>query len=303
MWLIMKKYHHTDSDHLVHVLKNLIGKLKEICSLEYSYKFPIFIDKAQLFCPNEHNLLHNKYTCTPHNIARQNDLFSLLLNTFSTIKENRLFITGIAFTGEVIEFKISSAGKQNEGIKVIVGQSLIETKEDLLGKLQSIMKTKELSEFVDASIQNYLPIRRRVFTLACSKILEKNINNAESFKAAFDESIEETKKAITKHFKDFSGNYLNDKTILKFYSLFDFSVFDHTYLGATLPPTLKKFKRIFITSGIAPYITYPQVNSIGQASKYLENLFVKKLHRIFVVVWNLLMNFRYYSRMKRKKLP
>ena len=260
LWLLEKNYHH-DSFELELLLDNIFLKLKQIFELK---KFPIFIDEAQLFGPNEHELLQNKYTCTPFTSPRQNDLYALMLNTYGKIRENvnLLCLIGTTFTGDDDE-RSYGAARQEIPLKVIVGHSLIETKDDLLKKMKSIMNvTKELAEFIDTSIHEYLPLRRGVFTLACSKILKNNQNNMKSFKKAFDESFEDTKKTIIKKLmnkKLTEREEINVKTLLKFFSLFDVSVFDHTYLGAFLP---KKFHDIFIDTGIAPYYTDPYKNEI-----------------------------------------
>ena len=183
------------------------------------------------------------------------------------------FVIGTAFSSDVIKQINSSAAKQDEDIKVIVGQSLIETKEDLVKKLKSIMKvTKELAKFIDTSIHKYLPIRRRVFTRACSNILLYNKNTAESFKEAFDNSFSKAKDKIAKHFPELlARNRYQDnvaKTLLKYLSMFDVSEFDHTYLGALLPQHLENFTKILIASGIAPYYTDPQVINVGLQNAY-----------------------------------
>ena len=131
-------------------------------------------------------MLLNKYTCSIHNKPRQNDLLSLIMGTFSDIKKNRLCVTGTAFSGEVIDVLRSSVAKNDDNIQMIVGQSLIETKEDLLVKMKSIMNvTKELAAFIDTSIDKYLPLRRRVFSLACSFILKTNKKYCRIFRSSF----------------------------------------------------------------------------------------------------------------------
>ena len=170
MALVETNHHHIPPNSLRLLLTTLFGdlekKLKDV-------KLPIFIDEAQTFCPNSTRLLHNKYTCTPYNTPRQNDLFSLILNAFSVVKNNNmLIVTGTAFSAEVIQQINPSAGKQDfEYLLTIVGQSLINTKADLCDKLKDIMKiTKELETFINIHMDNYLPMRRRVFTLACANI-------------------------------------------------------------------------------------------------------------------------------------
>ena len=254
LWLLEKNYHH--SRKLYTLLDGVLCQLRNILKCELN-KFSIFIDEAQLFCPNEHELLQNKYTCTAFTSPRQNDLYFLMLDTYLTIKENHLCVVGTTFLGNTRSSSPSITVK-TPPYYALVGHSLIETKEDLLEKLKSIMNiTKELSEFIDTSIHEYLPLRRGVFTLACSKILKNNHNNMKSFKKAFDESFEDTKKTIIKKLmnkKLTEKEEINVKTLLKFFSLFGCSVFDHTYLGAFLP---KKFQEIFIDTGIAPYYTDP----------------------------------------------
>ena len=255
LWLLNKNYHH-DSYELKELLDNILRELEKIFELD---KFSIFIDEAQLFCPNEHKLLQNKYTCTLFNSPRQNDLYALMLNTYAAIKRNLLCVIGTTFAGDYNPPIKSYVAKPETPLKVIVGHSLIETKDDLLKKMKSIMNvTKELSEFIDTSIHEYLPLRRGVFTLACSKILKNNQNNMKSFKKAFDDSFEDTKKTIIKKLMNKKLTEREEiKTLLKFFSLLDCSVFDHTYLGAFLP---KKFHDIFIDTGIAPYYTDPYKN-------------------------------------------
>ena len=314
-WLVSQKYHHFTSEELELVLQNLLDQFRDNFNLPVSHKFSIFIDEAQSFCSTDNDdnkkdlinekekkekkekqLLNGKYTCTANNTPRQNDLFSLLLATFSKINDNCFFVTGTAFSSDIINLINSSACKQDEDIKIIVGQSLIETKEDLVKKLKSIMNvTKELAEFIDTSIHKYLPIRRRVFTRACSNILLYNENTAESFKNAFDDSFSKAKDKIAKHFPELlARNKYQDnvaKTLLKYLSMFDVSVFDHTCLGALLPQHLENFTNILIASGIAPYYTmlvHKMPIILRTFTSYLKNLFVWKLQKSIVKMCQLL---------------
>ena len=212
-------------------------------------------------------MLLSKYTCSIHNKARRNDLMSLILGTFSDISENfRLGVTGTDFSGEDIDLFRSCVAKQDEDFRMIVGQSLIETKEDLLVKMKSIMNvTEELATFIDTSIHKYLPLRRRIFSMACSFILKTNKNTVESFEAAFDDSLELSKAQMVNRIENLeyekNSQDILIRTLLKFFSLFDHCIFDHTYLGALLPQNIRKK---FISTGIVPYYTFPHVNIIAE---------------------------------------
>ena len=54
--------------------------------------------------------------------------------------------------------------------------------------------------------------------------------------------------------------------------MFDLYTFDHTYLGALLPQTqtLENIRKKFISTGIAPYYTFPHVNLIKEYYSDLE---------------------------------
>ena len=220
LWLLEKNYHHAPliSHRLEILLQNFFWEFQKIFKCA---EFYLFFDEAQLFCPNEHKLLQNKYTCTPAIRACQNDLlFPILDNSAINGNINIYCVIGSTFIGEYDGRVIRDTCKEKP-VEVIVGLSLIETKDDLLKKLKSIMNvTKELSEFIDTSIHEYLPLRRGVFTLACSKILKNNQNNMKSFKKAFDESFEDTKKTIIKKLmnkKLTEREEINVKTLLKFF--------------------------------------------------------------------------------------
>ena len=114
-----------------------IKELKSILELPDDYNLPIFIDEAQLFCPNEHNLLSNRLTVTRYNTPRNNDLFSLILDAYKVLNGNQLFVTGTAFSSNVLEQLHSCAAKQeNDTINVMIGQNLIETIDDFRTKLK-----------------------------------------------------------------------------------------------------------------------------------------------------------------------
>ena len=282
-WLVEEReYYQVKSSELVLLLKELLQKFRIHFGLPDDYKFPIVIDEVHSFCPNDHDLLRGKYTCTANSPPRKNDLFALILATFSEINENRLYVTGTAFSAEVIEQIKSNVANQDEGIQLLVGQSLIETKADLLLKLKSFMNvTKELAKFINTSIKKYLPMRRRVFARACSDILENDQNTTESFKKAFDDTFLTTRNSLSNRFtKQLEKNGLQHdavKTLLKFFSLFDCFVFEQTFFRA-LPQHLENFKKILIATGIAPYYTDPPVNLIGKTNPY-DNLEVHFLFR------------------------
>lgn len=189
--LVVNNYRHIEKNKLLSLLHKLLEELLTKLNIE---QIRIFIDEAQLYFPNKIKLLGNRYTCTPYNSPRKNDLFSLIFAAFLEVKnKTRLIFTGTAFTANVFQQLNFGDGKQDiDYVHTIVGHSLINTKADLRDKLKSIMKiTDELDKFIDRpSLDNYLPIRRRVFTLACANILEKNKNTKEAFTEAFDDSLD-----------------------------------------------------------------------------------------------------------------
>ena len=271
--LVEARYHHIKESSLIFLLNNIF---KDLLTKLNIGQLPIFIDEAQTFCPNSTKLLGDKYTCTQFSTPRPNDLLSLVLTAFSaeSVRNNsRLIITGTAFSAEVLQQVNSNAGKQDyDYVLVIVGQSLINTKDDLRDKLKSIMKiTTELEKFIDESIDNYLPMRRRVFTLACANILKQNVNKREAFISAFESSLNTCQKKIAKYYKDLidADNSKEILQLLKFLSFFNFTTLDHTFL-VKLHPSLVNFKSSLISSGIAPYFTYPHSRKLFDKNKNIS---------------------------------
>ena len=274
--LIDAKYHHFPVGYLVNQLIKLSIKLKEQLKtfkteeiiIKEGDNFPIIIDEAQLFCPNKYNLLSGKLTMTRYSTSRSNDILALFLDAYEHINNNHLIVTGTAFSSELLKILQSSSGKQDvDTIIAIVGQSLIETKNDLCEKLKTVMNiTDELQKFINTSIQRYLPIRRRMFTLALSNILKNNQNTIESFEKAFDDSM---KKAAEK-IRETVENLKPDKftlQVLKFHSMYNLAAVDDNRLGTLLPSNLENMIDFFITSGVVPYRTDPYHTSISNRQK------------------------------------
>lgn len=212
-YLEKNKFHHQTVEELkslcIYFLKQITEKLNFTAN-----KFPIFIDEAQLYCPNEHKLLSDKITVTPFNTPRENDFFSLLFAAYAQSIHFKLIVSGTSFSGDVISQLNSGIEKQQaESLVVLVGQTLIESKEDFREKLKTIMNiTENLDKFIDIAISAYLPMRRRIFTSSCAKILSKGKDSFESFKAAFDDSFEGGTERIFNNLKKDWGNDKNTVT-------------------------------------------------------------------------------------------
>ena len=270
--LIRARYHHFSRYFLVEKLTTLLHDLTKVLKVPEKEKLPIFIDEAQLFCPNiRTKILEGKHTVTRFSTSRSDDIIALFLDAFRYIRNRNLTLTGTAYSSELLQIVQSSAAKQDRSVVAIVGQSLIETKEDLREKLETIMNiTDELRKFIDTSIQNYLPIRRRVFTRACANILNNNQNTTESFIKAFDDSMEKSvsdiKRAVGKLEPDFFT-----LQVLKFYSLYNLAVVDDKYLGILLPKNLENMIDFFITSGVAPYRTDPYYKTIDNTHQLAKS--------------------------------
>ena len=282
--LVKADYHHYDQDLLVTKVQTLLDDLKNKLGVPENSDFPIFVDEAQLFCPNSRNkILVGKYTLTRFSISRRDDILALFLDAFWYFKNSNLTLTGTAFSSELLKIVQSCCAKQDRSVVAIVGQSLIETKEDLREKLETIMKiTDELGKFIDTSIQNYLPIRRRVFTRACANILNNNQNTAESFKKAFEDSMKKSITDVTRTVGDLKPDTFTLQ-VLKFYSLYNLAAVDDKYI--LLPKHLDNMIKFFITSGVAPYRTdpyYKTIDNTHQLSKsdVLFNFKEPLCHRI-----------------------
>mmetsp|Transcript_3473 Transcript_3473/g.5031 ORF Transcript_3473/g.5031 Transcript_3473/m.5031 type:complete len:761 (-) Transcript_3473:215-2497(-) len=268
MHLVSKQYYLIRYDFLSITCSALKTQLLVLLKQEPGSPFPIFVDEAQLFCPNAHKLLADKNTLTPFNFPRKNDLFSLLLNALITVETtsadpSSLIVTGTAFSNDAISLLQSfSSSKQDKNIDVLIGQDLIETKEDFLAKMRSIMNIpKDLMQFIEFYINEFLPMRRRVFTNICAEILVENHSNS-NYLQSFNQVFKETADSLVRQAQTFSSGVSGSNRqswynlmILKFLSITNIS--DKASVHKLLPKSINNLKNDIVASGIVPYSAVP----------------------------------------------
>lgn len=113
--LTINKYHHFPKETLVNHLFALLKEMKTKLNISSKLDpFPIFIDEAQLFCPNVHKFLCDNYSVTPYNSSHKNDLLSLIMAAYSEIDKSRIIVTGNAFSSDIITQFHSGIIKQDQ---------------------------------------------------------------------------------------------------------------------------------------------------------------------------------------------
>ena len=254
--LVNEKYHHCQDDKLENIVYSLTNMLKLELDLNIMDAIPIFIDEIQLFCPNKHNILEKKFTCSYYNQCRKNDLFSPL---YSAITGGmgiwRLIVSGTSYSSPCIEQWFSGVNKGCRECKIVVGHEMIETEADVLDKISLFMKVSDtLKEFINSHIHQYLPIRRRIFTSACNNILKNKEDTIDSYKKSFDKSFA---TAVSSFFRKYAKNFAtkNIFQILKFITVFNPEFLNEKeYRGKFLfSEDIISLKDSLIATGVAVY--------------------------------------------------